>query len=458
MHPTEPRTFVFSRYTLDYKTGVALFEYKIRFAERAEEVYQEQLVLPEEMRRALDKVPSTLIERFLQSLHLVFGLSYWKLYCPGKMEIEAGYALDGNQTDFWTTIYTKGLGEFYYRNQIDFHGLVNFAKQKETAEAPVSFPRTNRVLLPIGGGKDSMVSTDLLTAAGIGFRPFFKGTSKVQEDVLRFFKEPKLSLEGKLDPRMIERAKSGEAYNGHVPVSIIWSFVAAFAATVSNYSWVAFSNESSASEGNVEYLGIEINHQWSKSNEAEKLVRDYIHQYLTPDVTTFSLLRPLHELAIAKLFARSPQYLGHASSCNRNFVVSKAQPERAGRAYWCGSCPKCAFVFALLAPYIPKEQLVDAIGKDLFADESLIDLYRELLGVKGFKPFECVGTSDETRLAFHFAQKNGAYANEPIMQLFEQEVAPRVLDWDLLEKKIMTPNAEAIQALPEPFQSLYQTL
>lgn len=61
---------------------------------------------------------------------------------------------------------------------------------------------------------------------------------------------------------------------------------------------------------------------------------------------------------------------------------------------------------------------------------------------------------------WHFTlhKKNGAYANEPIMQLFEQEVAPRVLDWDLLEKKIMTPNAEAIQALPEPFQSLYQTL
>lgn len=458
MHPSQPRDFVFSRYALNRETGVATFEYKIRFAERAEESYQEVLMLPDEAKDAVTQMPPMLLDRFLQTLHLVFGVGYWKLYCPAKMVLDAGYSLDQKQADFWKTIYTKGMGEFYYRNQIDFRGLVNFPAEASKAETPISFKRTDRTLLPIGGGKDSMVSTDLLTQLGIEFRPFFKGSSKVQEGVLRFFKEPKLSIEGTLDSRMIERATSGEAYNGHVPISVIWSFIAAFAAALCDYAWVVFSNESSASEGNVEYLGIEINHQWSKSVEAEELVRDYIHRYLTPDVTTFSLLRPLHELAIAKLFARSPQYLGYASSCNRNFVVSKAQPEREGKAYWCGTCPKCAFVFALLAPYVPKEQLVEAIGKDLFADESLANLYRELLGVKGIKPFECVGTPEETRLAFHFTQKSGAYAGEPMMKLFEQEAAPLVSDWKALEQKIMTPNSDAIAALPEPFQAIYKTL
>ncbi len=459
MHSSQPREFVFSRYVLDRETGIAVFEYRIRFAERPEESYQETLTLPEETRAGLSAVPSELIDRWLQSLHLAFGMSYWKLYCPAKMVLSAGYSLSEEQARFWTTIYTKGLGEFFYRNQIDFRGLVNVPSDVLIGRArPITYPRRDRVLLPIGGGKDSMVSADLLKAAGISVRPFFKGSSRVQEGVLKFFSEPKLTVDGKLDPRMIERAKSGEAYNGHVPISIIWSFVAGFVATLCDYAWVAFSNEASASEGSVEYLGVEVNHQWSKSVEAERMAREYIHRYITPNVTTFSLLRPLHELAIAKLFARSPQYLGSVSSCNRNFVVSTAQPEREGKAYWCGTCPKCAFVFALLAPFIPKDQLVDAIGKNLFGDASLADLYRELLGVKGIKPFECVGTPDETRLAFHLVQQSRVYADEPIMRVFEQEVASRVSDWSALEVRVMTPDASAIAELPTQFQSIYQSL
>ena len=458
MHPTQPREFVFSRYTLDRERGEVVFEYTVRFAERPEEYFKDVMTLPAEARDGLATLPQALIDRCLQSLHLVLGVSYWKMYCPAKMVLEAGYALDAEQAAFWTTVYTKGLGEFFYRQQIDFRGLVQFPVTAAQAAPAIACKRTDRVLLPIGGGKDSMVSADLLMAAKIPFRPFVYGASKVQKDVMQFFIEPELVLQTKLDPEMIALSKAGTAYNGHVPITTVWSFGAMFVAVLCDYAWVAFSNESSASEGNVEYLGMEINHQWSKSVEAEQLIRDYIHRFVTPDVTTFSLLRPLHELAIAKLFARSPQYLGHVSSCNRNFVVSKEQPERAGKAYWCGVCPKCAFVFALLAPFVPKEQLVEAIGKDVFADEALVDLYRELLGVKGIKPFECVGTPEETRLAFHLAQASGAYTGELIMRLFEEEVAPLVSDWAALEKDILTPNAEAIAALPTPFQKIYHTL
>ncbi len=458
MHPTQPREFVFSRYTLDRERGEVVFEYTVRFAERPEEHFKDVMILPAEAQGGLATLPQALIDRCLQSLHLVLGVSYWKMYCPAKMVLEAGYALDAEQAAFWTTVYTKGLGEFFYRHQIDFRGLIQFpATATQTAPA-IACKRMDRVLLPIGGGKDSMVSADFLMSANIPFRSFVYGASKVQKDVMQFFTEPEIVLQTKLDPEMIAPSKTGAAYNGHVPITTVWSFGAMFVAVLCDYAWVAFSNESSASEGNVEYLGMEINHQWSKSVEAERLVRDYIHKFVTPDVTTFSLLRPLHELAIAKLFARSPQYLGHVSSCNRNFVVSKEQPEREGKAYWCGMCPKCAFVFALLAPFVPKEQLVEAIGKDLFADESLADLYRELLGVKGIKPFECVGTPEETRLAFHLAQASGAYTGEPIMKLFEEEVAPLVSDWPTLEEDTLMPNAEAIAALPMPFQKIYQTL
>lgn len=457
MHPAQPREFVFSRYTLDQARGEVVFEYVVRFEERPEERFQDVMSLPKEAQ--ISAVPPALLERCLQSLHLILGISYWKMYCPAKMCLEAGYGLDAEQAKFWTTVYTKGLGEFFYRHQIDFRDLIHFPVSVYRAEEAISYRRRNHVLLPIGGGKDSMVSADLLTEIGIPFRPFVYGASKVQADVMRFFAERELSVQTKLDPQMIAPSKSGAAYNGHVPITTVWSFGALLMAVLCDYAWVVFSNEASASEGNVEYLGLEINHQWSKSIEAEQLIRNYIHRYVTPDVTLFSLLRPLSELAIAKRFSRSAKrYLGHVSSCNRNFVVSKAQPERLGKAYWCGECPKCAFVFALLAAFVPKDQLVDAIGRDLFADSHLEEVYRELLGIKGIKPFECVGTPEETRLAFYLAGKTGSYTGEPIMELFQTEVAPLVSDWSALETRVLTPNADTVALLPKPFQAVYTTL
>ena len=89
---------------------------------------------------------------------------------------------------------------------------------------------------------------------------------------------------------------------------------------------------------------------------------------------------------------------------------------------WCGKCPKCAFVFALYAAYLPKKALTEIFGKNLFDDAALIPLYKELLGLKGFKPFECVGTPEETKEAFHLAQKRGDLNDTVVMKMFEKEV------------------------------------
>src|SRR3989344_8851463 len=65
----------------------------------------------------------------LQMLHLIGGASYWKTCCPKEMRIEE-YELTKDQAEFWNTVYTKGMGEFFYRNDIDFRGLVNFPRSE----------------------------------------------------------------------------------------------------------------------------------------------------------------------------------------------------------------------------------------------------------------------------------------------------------------------------------------
>ena len=68
--------------------------------------------------------------------------------------------------------------------------------------------------------------------------------------------------------------------------------------------YVALSNEDSANESNI--VGEKINHQYSKSLEFENDFRWFTKNYLTDKIEYFSLLRPLNELQIMKIFTKYP--------------------------------------------------------------------------------------------------------------------------------------------------------
>jgi hypothetical protein len=164
----------------------------------------------------------------------------------------------------------------------------------------------------------------------------------------------------------------------------------------------------------VEFHGKEINHQWSKSEEFEKLFQNYIHDFVTGTVQYGSQLRDKTELQIVGEFVKYPQYFHCTTSCNTNWRIVKEKPKEL----WCGKCPKCAFVFALFAAYLPKATVLEIFGKNFFEDATLSSLYKELLGLEGFKPFECVGTPEETTEAFTMAHKKGEWDDGIIMQQF----------------------------------------
>jgi hypothetical protein len=155
------------------------------------------------------------------------------------------------------------------------------------------------------------------------------------------------------------------------------------------YDQVLVSQEASANEGNVLFHGKEINHQYSKSFHFEKTLRDYVQTYLTKTHSYFSFLRPLNEFQISMLFSQTPQYFGSFRSCNVG----------AKKDIWCAACAKCAFIYLALFPFVPYEQMVAIFGTDLFIKPEIITFIRELVGLGEQKPFECVGTKDESKLA-----------------------------------------------------------
>jgi len=402
--------FVFKGYDSNIKKGEILFH----FGFKGEKIidFTEKISFPP----VQNIIPQTLLNVLMQNLMLILGISYWKLYCPKEIVIESNF-LTKNQAEFWNTVYTKGLGEFFYKNNIDLRGLIKFPYTNKASTSIVSFPRKNRALLGLGGGKDSIVAAELLKVQNKDFDLFTVGTAKIQEEVaLAIGKEP-IVITRKLDPKLFALNKEKQVYNGHIPISAIYAFLGLIASVFYDYNQVVVGNEKSANYGNVEYLGEVINHQWSKSEEFEKLFQEYIQNFITSSASYSSSLRGLNELEVTKEFVKYPKYFKVFSSCNRNFKILRLAQDNKSR--WCGKCAKCLFVFLCLAAFLPRKEVLDIFGKNLLEDRNLLSLFEELVGIKNFKPFECVGTPEEMKLALAKIFKKGEFNDTILIKHFK---------------------------------------
>ena len=94
---------------------------------------------------------------------LVELISYWKCTCSKNVIIKAGY-INENQIEFFKKLYFNGLGELFYTNSIDldYDNFMNITctKEKENIDIPTYNGLGN--LIPIGGGKDSNVTLEIL--------------------------------------------------------------------------------------------------------------------------------------------------------------------------------------------------------------------------------------------------------------------------------------------------------
>jgi hypothetical protein len=336
-------------------------------------------------------------QRALQLLFFMAGVSYYKMYMTSEIQVENGL-IDGLLSDFLSKTYEKGLGEFFYINKLSPHTLVRFPINADSF-SPIQVSNNSGMLVGIGGGKDSLVSVELVRGQPDVATWSLNHRSQL-EPLIRQVGLSHFWVERTLDPQILELNKQG-ALNGHIPISAILACVGTIVAILSGYRDVVVSNESSASEPNLRYEDVDINHQYSKSLEFEKDYQEILAHYYDKTIAYYSLLRPFTELRIAELFTKVGfhKYKDVFSSCNRAYTHDQHE------LFWCGECPKCAFVFLALTPFIDKEELVQLWhGKNLLLDPSLEPTYRQLLGIEGNKPLECVGEVKESRAAMHLAQ------------------------------------------------------
>src|SRR4051812_20703410 len=303
-----------------------------------------------------------------------------------------------------------GRGEFAAGNGIDLSTGPLFRETGGRVPGPAEgLGLGRRSLVAVGGGKDSCVSLEVLRDAGEDVVPFNVGGHRAARGCAEVAGSPPVVGRRALDPQLGELNRAG-ALNGHVPVTAIVSLVAVAQAVVLGADEVVFSNERSADAPSFWAHGLPVNHQYSKGLAAERRLLGALRG-ATPGMAYYSLLRPLSELRIASVFARLDAYLPVFTSCNAAFRLEEGR--RVER--WCGHCPKCRFVFLALAPFLRRERLVAILGADLLDDEAQLDGYRELLGLTGFKPFECVGEIEESRVALVLAARDGDWAGAALV-------------------------------------------
>src|SRR5215831_8235990 len=363
-------------------------------------------------------VPEEFLNNAAFHLGLIEAFSYWKATASPTIEVAAG-PMSGDQILWWEDLLIHGMGEYFYRNDIDFTPE-NFVKIVPAggAAAPAAYNGTlaQRSLLTIGGGRDSALAAGLLRDSDHAFACMMLNPSSAARDIAsRVTASDPIVIRRTICPELLE-LNARRFLNGHTPFSAYLAFLGTVCLLLYGYDKVIVANERSSDEGNVRYRERDINHQYSKTLRFERLFDEYLSKYLITRVRYFSFVRPLYELQIGELFSRFPALFDLFKSCNRKRSAS-----------WCGECPKCLSVFLTMYPFVSRSRLMKIFGTDLFFNEGNIAILRQLAGLE-VKPFECVATTGEmaTALALSIEKAKAGGDSLPPVVAYAAENIPGI--------------------------------
>ncbi len=302
--------------------------------------------------------------------------------------------------ELWRTVFRNVWAQWRYEHdRPDYVGPAFVDPPAPATHAVATRAGDVPLLAFCGGGKDSLVALKLLERARLpfatlGYAHSIYGGAAHQHALLDrvggasarvraerqwvlddFMDAPVVALRPELGVKSILAAETPASLFATLPLAL-----------ARGYRGLVLAHEASANAENLVWKGEEVNHQWGKGWEAERLLDAYVREELLRDVRYFSVLQPVHDEVIFELLARDAPLAPLTHSCNV-------------RKPWCGECPKCVYVWLQMAAHLPRAIVEATFHDDLGERPQNEGWLRELLGLSGHTPFECVGSVPEARLA-----------------------------------------------------------
>jgi len=395
--------FIFEQADFDETSGIVTFRYSFDGKVSFQEAVQFDVTTE------YDKAT---FERAMWLGFVIAGISYYKCYPTRRVEFAQG-VLSPEQAAFFTEVYRDGLSQFVYENGLTPDDIAVFRPTVSEAPQPVDYDGTGIVSLQ-SGGKDSLLVASLLEQKDLPYTGWYVSQGPHHPAVLDSLGSPLRTTIRTVDVAAITQQLARGALNGHVPVTFINLSYALMDAVLHNESTILAAIGREGEEPHAFIGDYAVRHQWSKTWHAERLFSSYVGRFIAASIRVGSPLRSYSELKVARMFAHHAwERFGRVfSSCN---VANYKQGQDNSQLRWCSDCPKCANSFLLFAPFIAPTELMQVFGAGLYAKPSLESTFKGLLGVDDVeKPFECVGETDELRLAYHLSQNNG-YTSLPFV-------------------------------------------
>ncbi len=385
----------------------------------------------------IERYSNPLIQRISAYIALFEGMKFCSLY-PRYYDISLiSQQLNENVIEGFIKVYQGVFAQHWYENNItDYpHPDLIYAQKLGNYQPLAIFGNNQTLLMGCGGGKDSILGMKILEESEIAYATIqyahsVYGKAELQHqlidqviETMNPIKSHRISIYDDFTdfPFLpLYHPKNSGIISPETPMSV---FECLFIMLNEGYHYLSFAHEKSANTGNFFWktLSREVNHQWGKSLEAEQQLNQCIQANLLENFNYFSILQPIYDLRIFENLSKYPHILPKIHSCN----IEKP---------WCKKCPKCAYVWLGLMAFFDSKDVDAVFGMNLFDDEDLQPIFREMLGLSEHTPFECIGEIAESRLMMKKCLEKGLSGKA--LDLFKEEIlADSSIDWQVIINK-----------------------
>ena len=228
--------FIYDSFKVEKKNNNLKFSY--RFIIEPDIVFNPTVTIKNIPVSRIEALNDSVINNLAFHIGLAEIPSYWKATCSPDILIKAG-TLDKEQINYWEKTLLKGMGEFYFVNNIDFteKNFINIkTESSEKVKRGVFKERikNEKTIIPVGGGKDSIVTIEALMGK-IRTNVLMLNKIKCDEDVAKRagYRDP-ITIDRNMDQKL-KCLNSKGFLNGHNPFSTYLAFISISCAVLFHY-------------------------------------------------------------------------------------------------------------------------------------------------------------------------------------------------------------------------------